>query len=1452
MNKALTAPHRLEDETTPKLRWRQAVFALGAVGAYVLLFLLLYPGQGAGMAALSFLPVAVTAWLWGLWAGLLAGLLSIPLNTLLLNIGGYQPGGWDVVLHSGGGAGSLVLLLIGVVVGRMSDLGKQVQQQLAERQRTEEALRQSEQRFRALIEHSADGIALLSAAGVIQYQSPAYTQMLGYTSDERARMGTFDLLHPDDVPRARSLFADLLQSPGLSITAEVISQHKDGSWRWIETTGTNLLAEPSVGAILVNYHDITERKQAEMALRESEQQYQTLFARAQRQAQELTLLDKVRTALARELDLPILLRTVVEAIAQTFGYTQVSLYLLQGEKLMLQHQVGYERVILEIPVTQGISGRVVRTGKPALLENVRADPEFLGAIEGIVSEVCVPLLDQGRVVGTLNVESIGGVRLSDADLQLMIALSEHVSVAIGRARLYSEDQRRNRILAALYETTLGLMNRLELNDLLTAIVTQAAQLLGTTHGYLYLVEPGETEIEVKLGTGIFTQYVGYRLKPGEGLAGKVWQTGQPRAVADYRTWSGRSAQFGQTAFRATVGVPLTSGPQIVGVIGLASLEPGRAFGDDEVELLNRFAQLASIALDNAQLYTLAQKELAERKQAEAALQESEKRYRSLFEDSPIPLSEQDFSLLAPYLDRLRAAGVTDFRAYFEDRPAEVARCATLVKTVDVNKVTLKLYKAKSKEELLAGLSVLFTEESYSVFREELIAMAEGKTRFEAETVNRTLTGDSIHVVLTWFVVPGYEKTLMKVVVSLVDITDRKQAEERLREAEAKYRTLVEQMPAVTYLDALDETASTLYISPQVEAVLGYSPEEWMADPELWPRLLHPDDRGRALAENARHNTTGAPFNLEYRLIARDGRVVWIRDQAVIVRDETGQPRYSQGLMMDITEHTRAEQALREAETKYRTLVEQLPAITYIAALDEAKTRLYVSPQIETLLGFTQAEYLADPDLWRKQLHPDDRERVLAEATRLYEGSETFVSEYRTLARDGHAVWFHDEAVIVKAEARQPRFLQGVKIDITARKQRERELEAIATVSAALRVAQSRAEMLPIILDQLIELLKADGASLAFREPNSDEIAIVLGQGNGAPFTGTRLRVGHGVTGYVVETGQPYLTNDAPHDPRFLWPRLLGDLRAVACIPLLAQGQTSGALWVGRTTPFADDEVRLLIAIADIAANALRRVSVMETLEQRVAERTRELEAANEQLKELDRLKDQFVASVSHELRTPLTNITLYLGMLGKTGAEGLGRYLSVLQRETRRLTHLIEDVLTLSRIGQGGATLALEPRVLDGLIAEVLEAHAASAEAKSLTLTHKPNPDAPVVPIDYAQMMQVFTNLIGNAVAYTPAAGQVTVTTGLRRSGARAGVVVCVHNTGPVIPAEDLLHLFERFYRGRTGWESGEPGTGLGLTICKEIVERHHGQISARSEEDFGTEFEVWLPMRTDARQTET
>jgi signal transduction histidine kinase len=176
-----------------------------------------------------------------------------------------------------------------------------------------------------------------------------------------------------------------------------------------------------------------------------------------------------------------------------------------------------------------------------------------------------------------------------------------------------------------------------------------------------------------------------------------------------------------------------------------------------------------------------QKKIVEHKRVEEALRESEGHYRTLFEDSPISLWEEDFSDVKAYIDSLRDSGVTNFRAHFENHPDFVATCAAMVKVVHINKVTLNLYKAGSKEEFKDGLNEIFTQESYKGFKEELIAIAENRTVFEREGIAQTLTGEKIHFELRWSVVPGYERRFSKVLVSIVNITERKQTEQKLKQ-----------------------------------------------------------------------------------------------------------------------------------------------------------------------------------------------------------------------------------------------------------------------------------------------------------------------------------------------------------------------------------------------------------------------------------------------------------------------------------------------------------------------------------------------------------------------------------------------------------------------------------------------------------------------------------------------
>ena len=169
-----------------------------------------------------------------------------------------------------------------------------------------------------------------------------------------------------------------------------------------------------------------------------------------------------------------------------------------------------------------------------------------------------------------------------------------------------------------------------------------------------------------------------------------------------------------------------------------------------------------------------------------------------------------------------------------------------------------------------------------------------------------------------------------------DITEKKKAERHLEEAEDRLRTLVEHVPAITYTGEVGGDHALAYVSPQIEEVLGYSPGEVMADPDHWTKMLHPHDRRWVLAEDRRTGETGDPFALEYRMFARNGRVVWLRDEATLVRDEEGNPLHWQGFMLDVTERKKAEERLRESEELYRSVVEQAAENIFLMdAVDQA-------------------------------------------------------------------------------------------------------------------------------------------------------------------------------------------------------------------------------------------------------------------------------------------------------------------------------------------------------------------------------------------------------------------------------------------------------------------------------------------------------------------------------------
>ena len=281
-------------------------------------------------------------------------------------------------------------------------------------------------------------------------------------------------------------------------------------------------------------------------------------------------------------------------------------------------------------------------------------------------------------------------------------------------------------------------------------------------------------------------------------------------------------------------------------------------------------------------------DVTEHKRAENALRESEQRFRDLFFASPDALM-----LIDP------SDPDTDWSI------------------VDCNEVACQM-NGYTREELVGkSIDILNTSKGTPQERAAYLEHIRRAGVLHLEASHRHRDGHIYPIEISTSIVTSEGRELVLGIDR--DITERKQVENALRESEVRFRTLVEQVPAVTYIASIDETSSTQYISPQIENFVGVSPEEYLKDPEIWPQQLHPEDRDRVLEELHQSHESGKPFISEYRMVSRDGRVVWFRDEARVVQDDDGEAMFLQGLLFDITERKLAEEKLRASEIRYREL-----------------------------------------------------------------------------------------------------------------------------------------------------------------------------------------------------------------------------------------------------------------------------------------------------------------------------------------------------------------------------------------------------------------------------------------------------------------------------------------------------------------------------------------------------
>ena len=751
-------------------------------------------------------------------------------------------------------------------------------------------------------------------------------------------------------------------------------------------------------------------------------------------------------------------------------------------------------------------------------------------------------------------------------------------------------------------------------------------------------------------------------KPGTGLTEYVLRSGEPLLaspeVFQKLCLAGEVEEVGSPSVD-WLGVPLKIGDRIIGVMVVQSYTAGVRFGEEELNIAMFVSNQVAMAID--------------RKRSEAALRQSEERYRLLFEESPISLWEEDFSEVKKYLSGL-GVDVGDIKQYLIDHPEHIEKCARLIKVTNINRTTTKMYHAETKEQLLTSLDKVLGEESLLYLLDELVIIAQGKTEFAGEGINYTLSNDRIHIKIQWSASPGFENSLSNVNVSIVDITAIKQAESALIHRSQELAALYAVATAcaeVTTEDALIERfteiiGETLY--PDKCGVLLLTPN----GDELY---CHPSYRGITAADRQKH--VRIPYGVTGYVAARSmPRRVYDVTLDTNYIDTGGNPTRSElcmplklgervigvlnaeslqaGAFTEADEHLLAilagqlcnaierlrSEAIERKQARQLATIYDISQEIFGSSLEPEKVYLAIHYAVSKLMpseaflisvldsgsNEIQAIYRVDKD-GRYPSHRipygeglsgyiishgvalkiNDLEAEWHDFTGIHYGLEEHVRSilavpmrlaggiFGMLSTQSYLpnAYTDDDLHMLELLTAHAAIALGNAKLFEETLQRADELAVLAKVSLAMRIAHTRLEMLPIILNQLCELLKIKSAALVLQDPVSNEYFVESAMGAWINLIGIQINPEVGVIGRAILSATDFLNVDLLIDPFLEISAILEADTNAAGVPLLAQNQTIGVLVVGSASDFTQEAGRLLSAVADIAATAIHRTTLHE-------------------------------------------------------------------------------------------------------------------------------------------------------------------------------------------------------------------------------------------------------------------
>ncbi len=873
-------------------------------------------------------------------------------------------------------------------------------------------------------------------------------------------------------------------------------------------------------------------------------------------------------------------------------------------------------------------------------------------------------------------------------------------------------------------------------------------------------------------------------------------------------------------------------------------------------------------------------DISKLKSIEDALRKSETRFRALFEDSPISLWEVDLSRLKLHFDDLREKEIGDYKEYLETAAGELQKCAEMVQVVDVNKAAVALYKAGRKERLLTSLDTVFGEASYHLFLNILVALFDRQNTFEIEARHRTLTGDTIYIRLKYSIAPEYQQTLSRVLVSIINLTERQRIEDKLAQERKLLNTLMDGSQDCIYFKDLE--SRFIRLNNALAARIGVDdPERAVGKTDF--DFYSEEHALEAFQDEKEIIRSGLPIVAkEEKETWADGRFAWVSSTKMPLHNEQGAIVGTFGISRDIARQKRLEERqqlateilelLNRSGERVDTIRGILHLLRRFTGIDAVGLRLrdgqnfpyyesYGSP--EKFIMAEKCLCAADPPgerLRDSQKHPQPN--CMCENILLGRSDPTLPG-----FTEGGSFWTHHAAPVMTSCVRQGQ--RGNRCN-------DKNYQSVALIplrstKRTIGLLQFNDRQEDRFSPELIKFFEEIGTSIAIALENKqteedmtrlrnfmksmiDSMpSVLVGIDRHRRVTHWNFEA-EKMTGVHSDEAQGCLLEE-------LIPQLKDSLEQVQSAIQLREPQKTEKIHF-----LLHDETRYVnMMVYPLTSNSAGGAVVrVDDVTERV--RIEEMMIQSEKMASVGGL----AAGMAHELNNPLAailhNTQVVLNRLTKPipanlrtaqtagiSLDSLRRYmeqrdifkmLEMIRNSGERAAQIVADMLSFSRKGGLQSTLYDVRELLDGSI--TLAAHlydpVKNYDFRQIEILRNYDPTLPRIPCNPNQIQQVILNLLTNAAqalaeAHAPAAAP---TISLRAVQEEKSARIEIEDNGPGMPEHVRKRVFEPFF---TTKDVGV-GTGLGLAVSYFIIKEHHGgSMRVESTVGAGTKFILLLPL---------